>query len=426
MKMPGTPARAATNRPGWVILTMLTVTYTLNIIDRQVVGILSQQIQADLQLTDTQLGLMGGIAFAALYSVLAIPFAVIADQKGPAKVVAVSLAAWSIFTGLCGLAANFPQLLLARLGVGVGEAGGAAPSYALVAAHFPPERRARAIGVFTLAIPLGAAIGALFGGFIAHTFSWRVVFIALGIIGIALTPLFRLLVPEPPRGADTAAHRIEPKMLLTTWGILARMPSFWLIASGTAIASMANYGLAFWLPALMQRSFELDLLQTSWFFGGLVLIGGVAGTYGGGFLADRFGRRDRAAYARVPAAGFILATPLYAVGMLSDDWRVAFLAFLIPQAMTFSWFAPVMTATQQLVEPRMRATASASMLLIINMIGIGAGTSTLGWLSTRFAPDDPATGLQSALLTGLSFYAAGGVLLWIGGAWLRRAWREDE
>ena len=143
MTMPGTPARAATNRPGWVILTMLTVTYTLNIIDRQVVGILSQQIQADLQLTDTQLGLMGGIAFAALYSVLAIPFAVIADQKGPAKVVAVSLAAWSIFTGLCGLAANFPQLLLARLGVGVGEAGGAAPSYALVAAHFPPGLGAR-------------------------------------------------------------------------------------------------------------------------------------------------------------------------------------------------------------------------------------------------------------------------------------------
>ena len=158
MTMPGTPARAATNRPGWVILTMLTVTYTLNIIDRQVVGILSQQIQADLQLTDTQLGLMGGIAFAALYSVLAIPFAVIADQKGPAKVVAVSLAAWSIFTGLCGLAANFPQLLLARLGVGVGEAGGAAPSYALVAAHFPPERRARApSAVITAAVTLCVA-----------------------------------------------------------------------------------------------------------------------------------------------------------------------------------------------------------------------------------------------------------------------------
>jgi len=404
----------------WAILGMLTLVYTVNIVDRQVMGILSQQVQRDLNLTDAQLGLLGGLAFAALYSVLAIPLAVVADRSGLTRMIAGSLALWSIFTGLCGLATSYPVLLLARLGVGVGEAGGAAPSYALISAHFPPERRGKATGVFTLAIPLGAALGALFGGWVAHAFSWRAVFIVLGAIGLVLAPFFRRLVPEPPTGTTEAAHGVQGSLLLATWSRLARMPAFWLIAFGTATASMTNYGLQFWLPALMQRSFGLSLLQTSWFAGALLLLGGLAGTLGGGALADRFGKTDKAAYARVPALGFLLSTPLYAAGILSGDWRTAFALFLVPQAFAFSWFAPVLTATQQLVGAHMRATASASMLLIVNLIGIGAGPWLVGALSGWLRSVVGGEALRYALLSGLSLYVVGGVLLWMGGAYFRQ------
>ncbi|MFN3288547.1 MAG: MFS transporter, partial [Sphingomonadaceae bacterium] len=191
-------ARAQT-RPG-VALVLLTIVYAFNFLDRQIMGILVQPIKAELDLSDTQLSLLGGLAFAIFYTTLAVPIATLADRASRTWIITVALVMWSGFTALCGAAQNFTQLFLARLGVGVGEAGGVAPSYSLIADYFPPERRARALGIFSLAVPIGASLGIFFGGWIAANINWRVAFIAVGLAGVLFAIPFRLLMREPPRG----------------------------------------------------------------------------------------------------------------------------------------------------------------------------------------------------------------------------------
>lgn len=402
-----------------LVLTMLLIVYTFNFVDRQILGILALEVKRDLGLSDTQLGLLGGIAFAALYSTLAVPLAILADKTSRTWVITVSLAVWSGFTALCGVATSFWQLFLFRLGVGVGEAGGVAPSYAVIADVFPPEKRARALSVYSLGIPFGSALGVLFGGYIAATVDWRAAFIAVGLAGVFVAPFFRWLVKEPVR--DKATIAAQPP-IGQVFGILARKPSFWLLSFGAASSSMLGYGLAFWLPALMQRSFGLDLIQTSQFFGAVLLLGGVAGVLAGGILGDRLGGGDRAAYPRIPAVAFFLAVPLFAAGILSDNWLPAFLFFLIPQALAYMWLAPVITAVQHLVPSSMRATASACFLLINNLIGIGGGTFALGALSEALTASYGDQSLRYAMLIGLSLYLVAGVLMWAAAKPLRKDW----
>ncbi len=355
-------------------LAMLLLVYTFNFVDRQIFSILVPAIKADLSLTDTQLGVLGGLAFALLYSTLAIPLAWIADRTSRTWTITISLGVWSGFTALCGWAGNFAQLFGARLGVGVGEAGGVAPSYAVIADTFPPESRARALAVYSLGIPLGSAAGVLLGGYIATTVDWRAAFIVVGLAGVAIAPLFRLLVREPVR--DRAIAATEP--VRRVFAILARKPSFWLLAFGASASSMLGYGLAFWLPSLLKRSFHLDLQDVSYFYGAILLLGGVPGVLLGGMVGDKFGTKDQAAYARAPAIAFVIAVPLFAAGILSSSVTAAFLFFLVPQALAYVWLAPVITAVQHLVPPHMRATASASFLFINNLIGLGAGSFALG------------------------------------------------
>ncbi|HTG38063.1 MFS transporter, partial [Sphingomonas sp.] len=182
------------------VLAMLLLVYTFNFLDRQILGILVQPIKAELGLTDTQLGALGGIAFAMLYSTLAIPLALIADRTSRSWVITLSLGVWSAFTALCGMATSFWQLFLFRVGVGVGEAGGVAPSYAMIADYFPPEKRARALSIYSLGVPIGLAGGSILGGLIAATVNWRTAFIVVGVAGIVIAPIFRLIVREPARG----------------------------------------------------------------------------------------------------------------------------------------------------------------------------------------------------------------------------------
>jgi len=280
-----------------VVLAMLLLVYTFNFLDRQILGILAVPIKADLGLSDTQLGALGGIAFALLYSTLAIPLALLADRTSRTWVITVSLAVWSGFTALCGLASSFLQLFLFRIGVGVGEAGGVAPSYAVISDYFPPHQRARALSIYSLGIPLGSAGGVLLGGYIAQTVEWRTAFIVVGLLGLVIAPIFRLVVREPARPVQSGA----PVPVGAVFGILAAKRGFWFLALGAACSSMCGYGVAFWLPSLLMRSFGLDLLGAGQFLGGLLLLGGVAGVLLGGFLGDRMGGRDRAYYAWVPA-----------------------------------------------------------------------------------------------------------------------------
>ncbi len=401
-----------------ITLAMLLLVYSFNFLDRQILSILAQPVQRDLGLDDGQMGMLGGLAFAALYSTLAIPLALVADRTSRTWVITISLGVWSAFTTLCGMAQNFTQMFLFRLGVGVGEAGGVAPSYALIADTFPPERRARALAIYSLGIPLGAAGGVLLGGYIAQAVEWRTAFYTVGLAGIVIAPFFRLIVKDPPRALATT-DRIPVGRV---FGILAAKPSFWLLAFGAAAGSMCGYGVGFWLPSLMMRSFGLDLIQTGQFFGALLLSGGVAGILLGGSLGDRLGARNKRWYALLPALCYVLGTPLFIAGVLSSGWGAAFALFLLPQALVYVWLGPVLTAVQHLVPAHMRATASACFLLINNLIGLGLGSWVVGQLSKGLAPTYGAESLRYAIAAALCLYLVAGALMALASRRLARDW----
>lgn len=420
--MTDSTATAAAPTPAYrgVVLAMLLLVYTFNFLDRQILSILAQPVKASLNLTDTQLGLLGGLAFAALYSTLAIPLALLADKTSRTWVITISLGVWSGFTALCGVAQNFTQMFLFRLGVGVGEAGGVAPSYALIGDYFPPEKRARALSIYSLGIPLGAAGGALLGGYIAQTVEWRTAFIVIGLAGVAIAPIFRLIVKDRPRPA-TPQTQIP---VAQVFGILAAKPSFWLMAFGAAAGSMCGYGVAFWLPSLLIRSFGLDLIQVGQFFGALLLTGGVFGVLFGGWIGDRMGRRDRKYYALIPAVSYIVGTPLFIAGVLSNGWGMALALFIVPQALVYVWLGPVLTAVQHLVPSHMRATASASFLLINNLIGLGLGSTVIGLISDGLAPTYGVDALRYAIAIGLCSYLVAGLLMIFASRTLHKDWVE--
>jgi MFS family permease len=401
-----------------IVLAMLLLVYSFNFLDRQILSILAQPVQRDLGLDDEQMGMLGGLAFAILYSTLAIPLALIADRTSRSRVITLSLCVWSVFTVLCGTAQNFTQMFLFRLGVGVGEAGGVAPSYALIADTFPPERRARALSLYSLGIPLGAAAGVLLGGTIAQAVEWRTAFYTVGLAGLVIAPFFRWLVRDVPRPA-APADRVPVGRV---FGILAAKPGFWLLAFGAAAGSICGYGVAFWLPSLLLRSFGLDLVQTGQFVGALLLTGGVAGILLGGSLGDRLGARDKRWYALLPAICYVFGTPLFIAGVLSGGWMAAFALFLIPQALVYVWLGPVLTAVQHLVPAHMRATASACFLLINNLIGLGLGSWVVGRLSKALTPAYGNESLRHAIAAALCLYLVAGALMALASRRLERDW----
>ena len=231
-----------------LVLGLLLIAYIFNFLDRQILGILAGPIIADLKLTDAEFGAIGGLAFALLYSVLGVPLAMLADSTRRSWVIAGSLTVWSAFTALCGTAASFIHLFLYRLGVGVGEAGGVAPSYALIADYFPPARRARALAIFSLGIPLGLAGGTLIGAYLAAWVNWRAAFIVMGVAGLLLAPVMLLLVRDLPRAPSAGIQRPQ---LSRTFGIVAKKPTFWLMAAAASCSSLAGYGLALWVPSVL-------------------------------------------------------------------------------------------------------------------------------------------------------------------------------
>lgn len=418
-------AQTAKSRPN-VVLGMLLLVYIFNFVDRQILSILAAPIQQDLDLSDGEMGLLGGLAFALLYSTLAVPLAALADRTSRSWVITGSLVLWSGFTALCGLAQGFWHIFLARLGVGIGEAGGVAPSYALIGDYFPSEKRAMALSVYSLGIPLGSAVGVLLGGYIAAMVDWRLAFFVVGLGGVLIAPLFKWLVKDMPKSASKDAAGLDAASacptLKQTVGILARKRSFWLLSFGAASSSMVGYGVAFWLPSLLIRSFGFDLVQASQFFGALLLIGGVAGVLGGGWLGDKLGQKDRAFYSWLPGVGFFLGAPLFALGISSTTAWVAFLLFLIPQALAYIWLGPVLSAIQHLVAPPSRAMASALFLLINNLIGLGGGIFALGALSEFLSPFYGAEALRYSMLYALSLYAFAAVLMSLAGPSLRKDW----
>jgi len=407
------------------VLLVLVLVYTFNFIDRQIVGILAVPIKADLLLSDTQLGLMGGLAFALLYTGLGIPIAYLADRHSRCWIMTGALAVWSAMTAACGLAQNFWQLFFARLGVGIGEAGGVAPAYSLISDYFPQHQRARALSVYSFGIPIGSALGIVFGGLIASWVNWRMAFVVVGLAGIVLVPIFRFNVAEPPRGQyDHGNARANAPRFGKILATLVNKPGFWLLSLGAACSSMMGYGLFFWLPSFFVRSYGITLIHASLFYGAILLIGGLIGIWAGGWLADRLGQSRRGAYAIVPAVAFCATVPFYVAGILSHSLLLSFFVMLVPTALGLVWLGPVICAMQHLVAPDMRATTSAIFLFINNLIGIGLGTLAIGALSDVLTVHFGADSLRYSILAGTGFYVLAAGLFFLGARFLTRDWEE--
>lgn len=407
-------------------LGILLLAYIFNLIDRQIISVLAIPIKTDLGLSDTQLGLMGGLAFALFYTGVGVPIAWLADRHNRVKIIAISVGLWSAFTALCGVTQNFWQLFVARMGVGVGEAGGSAPCYALVADLFPAHQRTRALAVFSMGIPVGSALGILFGGWIASTLHWRAAFIIIGLAGLALAPLILWGVKEPDarrragKGTQGAAVSFVQALL-----ILSKKPAFWLVAFAGACANSFGYGLIFWLPSFLVRTHGLNLMDVSIFFGTIILIGGTAGMLIGGWLGDKLGHRNRTANVYVPAISLLIAIPLNIGGLLSPTPMMAWFFFLLSMTMGLVWASPAMFVAQHLFAKTMRATASAAFLFVNNLFGIGLGTVILGLLSDGLNARYGAEALKYSILSALIFYVFSAALFALAAFRLKADWHDD-
>ena len=409
-------------RSASLVLALLLIAYIFNFLDRQIVGILGTSIQAELHLSNAEFGAIGGTAFALLYAVLGIPLAYLADRTSRSAVVAGSLGVWSAFTALCGAVTGYWTLFLCRLGVGVGEAGGVAPSYALIADYFPPERRARALAIFSLGVPIGLGAGSFIGGQLAARFGWREAFAILGIAGLALAPVLRFIVRD-------AAKRPAPSSQtppLAVFPMLARKPAFWLLAFAASASSLCGYGLALWTPKVMMLSFGLDLVSTGNFLASLWLIGGCVGVFAGGWFADRLGAADRGWYAKLPAIAWLLSIPAWGFGLFASNLWIAWPLLLIGSGINILWLGPIITAVQHLVPKPMRSTASASFLLINNLIGLGVGPWLMGRLSDGLKAVYGADALRDAAVVCLGFYLLAALLAVLSLRSLKASWVADE
>lgn len=403
-----------------LVMGFLVIAYTLNFIDRQIVGILAEPIKHDLQLTDSELGWMGGTAFALFYTALAIPLAMLADRKDRSWIITAGLGLWSAATALCGLAQNFWQLFVARMSVGVGEAAGVAPAYSLISDLYPPAQRSRALAIFSLGIPLGSSFGVLFGGLLAAHVDWRFAFIGIGLLGVLFAPFFKAVVRDPGHGRAEEGTRSAAPTLAAVFRTISPKPAFWLLGFGAGTASLVSYGLAFWIPSFLARSYGLDLTDRSMLFAAILLVGGCAGIWFGGVAGDRLGNANPRGYALVPAVAFAITLPAYLLAFSTQSLLISSLLFLIPTALGLAWLGPVVTAITRLVPPEMRATAAALFLFINNLIGLGLGTTVIGAISDALSGRYGDESLRYSAMATTLLYALAALLMLLAAGRLKR------
>ena len=409
-----------------VTLGLLTAAYFFSYMDRQILAILQEDIKAELLLSDTQLGLLAGFAFAIFYATLGLPVARWADKGNRVNIIGIALALWSAMTAVCGLAQNFVQLLLARIGVGIGEAGSSPPSHSIIADLYPPEKRAGAMGIYSLGVVLGVAGGSMIGGTLAHFFGWRVALFAVGIPGIILAVVIKLFVIEPRRGLSDPDRALVPQAAMPGFGegfrsLFANRAAVHLVM-GVTITSLIGYGHTAFGPSFLIRTLGLDKLQIASI---VAPVGAVCGTLSavlGGWLAnkaaERWGLHSQAwLVLAMKGVGLPLSFLFYAAG---DPW-IAVPIYWASLILINSYLGPTFALIQGLAPLRMRALWAAVTLLVINLIGLGLGPTLIGVISDTLKPSmGDAEALRWAML---SFAAATPWALfhyWRAGVWLKR------
>jgi predicted MFS family arabinose efflux permease len=374
------------------VLFVLTGVYAFNFIDRQILVILAEPIKADLDLSDTQLGLLTGLAFAFFYVMLGIPIARYADKANRKNIVAVALTVWSGMTALSGLAQNFTQLLLARIGVGVGEAGGSPPAHAIISDYYPPKQRATALSIYSMGVYIGVFLGFLVGGIIGKVFGWRVALYALGIPGILYAVLLYYTVKEPPRGLTDKVKDMQQTSFANVIRILFSKKTFVLAAFATGAQTFTNYGVGNFTPSFLNRIHGMDLASISILLALCAGLGGGLGTFLGGYIADKMRMRDIRWYLWVSILGAGLNIIPATIFYFSGNLTLVLIAIFLSNILTALYLGPSIAVSHSLVSAKMRALASAMLFLILNMIGLGLGPVVIGLLSDYL---EPAYGIES-------------------------------
>jgi predicted MFS family arabinose efflux permease len=374
-------------------LGLLLTVYVFNFLDRQILTILAGPISRELKLSDGELGFLTGPAFALFYTSAGIPLARWADVGVRRSIIALALLVWSGMTALSGAAQSLTHIALARLGVGLGEAGCSPPAHSLISDLFPPERRASALSTYALGVSIGGALGTLLGGWLAEWIGWRWAFVAVGVPGVALALVVRFTLREPPR-----AHVASRGSMLDALGFMSRRRSFVHMASGAALLAFSGYGTGAFSPVFLERVHHLSTGEVGSWLGGIALSAGALGTWLGGALADRFGRADARWYLGLPAVAALLSLPFNALYYLWPEGRMAIVLSAPASVFGIMYLGPTFAMTQSLVRPETRALASAVLLFVINAIGLGLGPLFVGLFSDALTPRLGADSIRYASL----------------------------
>jgi MFS family permease len=417
--------------------------YIVNFLDRQVVNILAEPIKEELGLADWQLGLMSGLAFAVFYTFLGIPIARLAERKNRPIIIGSAVAAWSGFTALCGVATNFWQLVLFRIGVGVGEAGCTPPAHSLIVDYVPKERRASALAFYSMGTPLGGLLGLAMGGIVADAYGWRTAFLVAGVPGLLFAALSIFTLKEPRRQLAAQAAKVQAAATATfgeTMKFLGGRRTFWLIAFAAAIKAFIGYGHAPFTASFFLRNHTQEIAGLAGFWGGvfgfdmksvgfmgLALgliqgLGGAAGAYFGGWLADKFGAKDLRAYMIAPAIASLVTMPIYITAVTTDSAVLGLSLLTMNAFLGTIWYGPVYGTAQSVAPPHMRATAAAILLFIINLIGLGLGPLAVGALSDYVNVGmgmGKAEGVRWALIISTLFGFVAATCFWLARARIR-------
>jgi predicted MFS family arabinose efflux permease len=403
--------------------------YVLNFLDRQLLSILAKPIQDDLGITDGRIGMITGLYFAMFYCVLAIPIGWLADRTNRVRVLSLACALWSAATVACGVSASYVQVVLARMSVGVGEAGGVPPSYSIVADYFPPGKRGTALSLFNLGPPIGQALGVAFGASITAAYSWRSAFISLGAVGIVMAAIVLLFVREPARGgldARSAAHPSVAQAARGGFWSTCRMffshPVLLRVSLACAATQFVTYAVLNFTTLFLMREKGMTLQEIAVYYAILIGAGIGSGMYVSGRLIDRLARRSKTAYGYLPAAALALAIPFFIAFVSMRDWPLALVFLALPTFLNYFYLSPAVTLVQEEVQPEQRVLAGALLLLVMNLIGLGLGPTWLGAVSDLLRPSHPDNSLQLAFYTLVPFYLLA-VLLHL---WLARALRRQS
>ncbi|MDY6944498.1 MAG: MFS transporter [Pseudomonadota bacterium] len=399
-------------RYAWIVLALLCLVYVLNFLDRQLVSILAKPIQDDLGISDGQLGRLSGLYFALFYCILGVPVAWLADRGNRVRVLTIACAVWSAATVACGMAQSYSQLAIARMSVGVGEAGGVPPSYSIISDYFPASRRGTALGLFNLGPPIGQAFGVAFGAKIAAAYDWRLAFLLLGAAGLVAAAVVWGMVREPKRGGMDAQvppiaamdHAQEVVSFWSTLRMFATRPTLRLVSLAAGATQFVTYATMGFTTLFLMREKAMTLDQIAIWYALVLGIGVSAGIFLSGRVIDRFALRAPQVFGLLPGIALALAVPFFIGFVHAPSWPVALAFLAVPTFLNYFYLTPAVTLVQNAVSARQRTLAGAVLLLVMNLIGLGLGPTWVGAVSDWLRPTHPVNSLQLAFYSLVPFY----------------------